>query len=793
MRRIELAGAWTMQSSDGRTCPARLPGSNFSALIQSGAIEDPLTSGSEQEALQIAGKDFAFLREFTLTPEELDSPHIHLCCGGLDTLCTCFVNGREAFQSSSAFLPVDRDIRPLLQAGRNEICLRFASPVRYIARRQRERPLQKNGNGLDGFPYIRKPACHFGWDWGPCVPCCAVVGYIELRCFHRRIENIEIRQSTTAERSVVRVKADHVDHISLFTPAGEEIPASGEGEFTVARPELWYTRELSQRERQPLYTVRLENGEETVEKRIGLRSIGLAAGEDAYGRDFCIVLNGQRLFAKGASLIPFSAVYSGSENEAADRYLELARRGNFNLIRVWGGGSYAPDYLLERCDEQGLLVWQDLPFACQMYPLYEPSFHAQVLEEIEANVRRMAAHPCLALWCGNNELEELCSYMPRDCEEIAAYGPFFYRELPELLEPLTDVPYIPTSPAGREPFQNCSGDDAGDAHNWDVWHGLRPTGYFLERFPRFLSEFGLGSLPSMKALRTFLRPEESSLFSPPMEAHQKCSDGNRKLLYYLTEFFEFPRRFEDIPHLSGLAQAEGVRKAVLHLRQNKGRCNGAVYWQFNDVWNCPSWSSVDYEGVPKALQYRAKEFFAPVTVSCRREGKRAVVFAHNDTLEPAGLQIRLEGWNPRREKTCQITLAPGEVRQIDCLPIRSGSILQFRFRNEIVTETFDIPRRLRLKKSPLRAELCGQELVLRSKSFACGVFIDSDQLPEDNYFSMAPGETRRIAFPCRPERWRVSCVNDVPFRRPGWRRWLFRWLYGKNQKARQLDWLLAKL
>lgn len=792
MRRIELQGVWTMRCSDGRTCPAHLPGSNFSAMLQSGVIADPLTVGDEQEAIQIAQNDFEFVRKFALTPQDLEAPYIHLCCGGLDTLCTCFVNGREAFHSSNAFLPVDRDVKPFLHAGKNEIRLHFASPVRYIARRQQERPLQKNGNGLDGFPYIRKPACHFGWDWGPCIPYCAVLGYIELRCFHQKIENIEIRQSTTAERSVIRVKADHVDHISLFAPTGEEIPSDGDGVFAIDRPELWYTRELSQRERQPLYTIRLENAEEVVEKKIGLRSIRLETGADAYGIDFCIVLNGQRIFAKGASLIPFSAVYSGSENGKIDQYLDLAQRGNFNLLRVWGGGSYASDYLLDQCDERGLLVWQDLPFACQMYPLYEPDFHRQVLTEIEANVRRMATHPCLALWCGNNELEELCSYMPRDCEEIAAYGPFFYCELPALLGPLTDAPYIPTSPVGREPFQNCSGDDAGDAHNWDIWHGLRPTGDFLKRFPRFLSEFGLGSLPSLKALRTFLRPEELSLFSPPMQAHQKCRDGNRKLLYYLTEFFELPRQFEDIPHLSGLAQAEGVGRAVLHLRQNRGRCNGAVFWQFNDVWNCPSWSSVDYEGVPKALQYRTKDIFAPVTVSCRREGKDAVVFAHNDTLESAVLQIHLEGWGPRREKVYQIGLAPGEVRQIDRFPARSRSILQFRFRNQVVTETFDAPRRLRLKKSPLSAELHGKELLLRSKSFAYGVFIDSDQLPEDNYFSMVPGEMRRVAFSCPPERWRVTCVNDIPFCRPGWRRRLFRRIYAKNQRAGLLDWLLAR-
>ena len=293
MIKINLAGNWIMKNcTDGKEYNAVIPGSDFGNLIKNRAIKNPLISGDEKEGIRIGENDFEFKRQFTLTAEDLKYSHINLLCKGLDTLCTCYINGREAFKSSNAFIPIDIDIKNFLIEGENSILLHFYSAVKYINKLQKDNPLPKNSNGIDGIAYIRKPSCHFGWDWGPCIPYCAVLENIELKCFNNRIENIKITQTTTKEKSIVNVTADNADIISLVCPDGDVLTIDENNIFEIDNPKLWYTRELSQRDRQPLYTVIFENDEEKVERKIGLRSLYLDTDKDEYGSNFCFVLNG---------------------------------------------------------------------------------------------------------------------------------------------------------------------------------------------------------------------------------------------------------------------------------------------------------------------------------------------------------------------------------------------------------------------------------------------------------------------------------------------------------------------
>lgn len=782
MHKINLAGdSWIMRNcTDNKEYGAVIPGSDFGNLIRNGAIKNPLISGDEKEGIKTGENDIDFKREFEISRDDLSYTHIHLCCGGLDTLCTCCINGREAFKSSNAYIPIDIEIKDFLKEGKNSICLHFDSAVRYITKRFKENPLMKNGNGVDGIPYIRKPGCHFGWDWGPCVPYCAVTEYIELKCFNRQIENIKITQDTTKEKSVITVKADNADKISLASPDGDVIAMGNENSFTVEQPELWYTCEMSQKEKQPLYTVILENDEERVEKKIGLRTLYLDRSEDKYGSNFCFVLNGEKVFAKGSNLIPFSAIYEDSDHDTVDYYLDLAQKSNFNMIRVWGGGSYASDYLISQCDERGILVWQDFCFACQMYPFYEKDFTDNVLAEVKSNVERLTAHPSLALWCGNNELEVMFSYLPKTSKLVKVYEKFFYHTLPEFIRDLTDVSYIPTSPIGSSCFKEYSSDNVGDTHMWNVWHGLKKLDYYTKRYSRFLSEFGLESLPSMKAIKTFAPPEEYDITSPSFNRHQKCLGGNKKMLFYLTEMFDFPKHFEDLPYLTGIVQAECIKNATIHFRQNKGRCNGSIFWQFNDVWNCPSWSSVDFEGIPKALQYKSREFFAPVTVSCKKEKGKAVIFAHNDTLREMSLHLTVKLFNPHRTKEYDIKIEPNSFKRIDEIAVNKNSVLQLCFNNEVITEIFTSPSKLNLKKANITANLNANKMTLKSNTFAYNVFIDSDEIPNDNYFSLAKGEEKTVTFDKAPGRYSITCANNIEFKKSGIKKNLFRFFYRLN-------------
>lgn len=317
---------------------------------------------------------------------------------------------------------------------------------------------------------------------------------------------------------------------------------------------------------------------------------------------------------------------------------------------------------------------------------------------------------------------------------------------------------------------------------WNVWHGLKKLDYYTTRYSRFLSEFGLESLPSMKAIKTFAPPEEYDITSPSFNRHQKCLGGNKKMLFYLTEMFDFPKHFEDLPYLTGIVQAECVKNATIHFRQNKGRCNGSVFWQFNDVWNCPSWASVDFEGVPKALQYKSREFFAPVTVSCKKEKGKAVLFAHNDTLNAVELELTVKLFNNDKLSTQEynISLEPNSFKKIDEIRVNENTVLQLCFNDEVITEIFTAPDKLKLKKANITAKLDGNKMTLTSDTFAYNVFIDSDEIASDNYFSLAKGETRTVTFDKAPKDYKITCANNIEFKKSKLKKQLFRFFYRLN-------------
>ena len=780
MKTLSLSGSWTLRRDDGAAFPAVLPGTDFGALIAAGEIKNPLVSGLEAEALETAAHDYTFVRTFTLDADALQCEHVHLCCDVFDTLCTVVINGQTAFETNSAFLPVDRDVKAFLRAGENTIELQFHSAYRYIEKRHREEPLLMNPNGVNGICHIRKPGCHFGWDWGPCVPYCGALADLTLQCFDRRIEDVRIRQETSRKHATVKAEAKNADRIRLFSPEGVELEGEN-GLFFVEHPALWYTYEMNGLETQPLYTVVFECEDERVEKKIGLRSLVLDRGKDAYGEQFRFLLNGEPVFCKGGNLIPFSALFEDSNDETIDQYLKLARQSNFNMLRVWGGGSYASEALLSRCDEMGILIWQDFCFACQLYPFYDDAFTDLVMAEMRAQVPRMETHPSLALWCGNNEAEIMYGYLPKTHKLIKCYTAFFYGTLRDYMQENAAVPYIPSSPCGSEPFKGAADDNTGDTHLWSVWHGLKKLDYYATRNTRFLSEFGLESLPSMAAIRTFASPQDFSLSSKPFMQHQKCVGGNRKMLFYLSELFDSPERFEDLPALTGLVQDECIKNAAVHFRQQKGRSNGCLVWQFNDVWNCPSWSMVDFTGMPKAAQYHARDYFAPVAVTCCKEKGKATLVAHNDTLQTQTFDVSVRRFSVDGqclgEELIPVTLEKNSQKTICTVPLTKKTVLEIRWLDHIVTELCAAPRKLRLPPAGLQVDQDGNTVTIRSDAFAYGVHLEADAVPLDNDFSIMPGESRTVRFESAPAALHVTCVNNMAFSRRPLRRLWFRLRY----------------
>ncbi len=765
--RLELNGKWNMvRQSDGKAFSAYIPGTDFGALIKCGAIKNPLISGDENEALATAAENYAFSRSFTVDAAMLEKKLALLKCSRVDTLCEVCINGKKTLSLNNAFVPLDADIKGFLHAGENTVSFEFSSPYLFIKEKYKANPLLPNPNGVNGIPYIRKPGCHFGWDWGPCVPYCGILDDIYIDFTDSEITDIKIKQDTTPEKSVVAVTAENADSIELYSPQGEKITGDN-GIFTVENPELWSIREQNGKCKQPLYTVIITGAGERVEKKIGLRTVTLDTSKDAYGSNFCFVLNGEKVFAKGANLIPFAALFEDCSRETVDYYLNLAVNSGFNMLRVWGGGSYADEYFLSRCDELGILVWQDFCFACQLYPFYDEKFAANVINEIKLNVSRMALHPCVALFCGNNEAEQMFSYLPKKAKLVSSYIDFFYKCLPPILAELTDIKYIPSSPVGEAPFKKTGSDSVGDTHMWHVWHGLKPLDYYASRYTRFMSEFGLESLPGEKAIASFAGAGERSMYSKPFMSHQKCSGGNEKMLYYLTEMFDFPVSFDSLPYLTGIVQAECVKNAAVHFRQNKGRCNGCLFWQYNDVWNCPSWSAVDFEGEPKALMYYAKRFFAPVTVTYKRENGKLRIFAHNDTLEDKNFEVYIDYYNINGDKlggaALNAELEKNTVREIGFVPYANEPIVRISFGETVLTELLVPPYAAGLEKAKIEVGKADGGIYLTADTFAYNVCIGEACAPSDNYFSLVKGERRFVALGNIGNEIKITCANNIEF------------------------------
>ena len=744
MKIIDLNGDYQLYccKNNQLLCTATVPGSDFGALLQSGIITAQQLY-DEKENAAFSESDMAFECSFCL--EALDTPHAVLCCEKLDTLCDIYLNGQLIAHTENAHLAYRFEVKPYLKTGENRLRFVMRSPVQYITERQKEKPLPKNANGIDGAAYLRKPACHFGWDWGPCVPY-KYIGDVKLKCFTSEIRLLAVYQKHRESCVTVTVEAENAETVQLFSPDGKEMPVK-QNTFTIKHPQLWYSRDLNGLDEQPLYTLILKNSEMTVTKKLGLRTVTLNRERDAYGSNFQLTVNGQRVFAKGANLIPFAAIPEQADRATVDKYLALAVRANFNIIRVWGGAGYADEYLLEQCDRLGLLVWQDFAFACLMYPFYEPAFYDSVLQEVRQNVKRMTLHPCLALWCGNNEIEAMFNYLPKTTKLMKAYTAFFYRQLPSAIKDLTAVPYIPSSPLGEAPFEANTADSVGDTHLWNVWHGLQPLDYYGRRYTRFLSEFGLESLPSMQAIRSFAEEDSLDLSSKAFLQRQKCRGGNEKMLFYLQERFDLPDKFEALPYMTGLVQAECVQVAAEHFRRNKGRCNGAIFWQFNDVWSCPSWSAVDFLGLPKALLYKARYFFAPIALSLKED----VLYLHNDTLFDKRYTLQVGS------KTVSVDARADSVVPVMKMRLHSGAAVKVTV--DGLSYYFD--RIKTLKRATFEVKTEGNRVILKTDTYARNIYAESEAIFEDNYFSLLPGEEKVLTADRPVKQVRVWCENNL--------------------------------
>lgn len=645
--KYQLTGEWTLRDENSqKEWPGYLPGYNYLDLLHAGEIDDPFWGQNEDRYKQIAEHDYSYSRAFDLPEAAFLQKRIDLVISGLDTLTVITVNGKMLARTNNCHRTYRFPVKDILKQQGNQINILIQSPVPYIEARQAKQPLVSANDGIKGIGHLRKAQCHFGWDWGPNLPPAGIFGDIYLEAYTARIEDIQIRQQHLQGHVGLQIETalsgqwgDMELRCKLIHPDGgiqeNRYPCAKNMQcnISVSNPQLWWCNGLG---KQPLYKLQLEllaDGAvlDNVEKNIGLRTIALDTDEDKWGGQFQFQINGVSIFAKGANWIPTDSFVTRTTREDLKFYIESAKTANMNMMRVWGGGFYESDAFYDLCDQCGILVWQDFAFACGSYPFYNADFIETVEQEVIDNVKRIRHHASLALWCGNNENEQFAMLWKHNRKLYKSNMQFYFETLKSWVAALDpETPYWPGSPSCGKRGMKPNHMGYGDNHLWQVWHGLMPIEAFRKMPTRFCSEFGVESFPSMRAVRAFTDKENPDILDPVMLTHQKSKGGNQKILFYLLAKYRNPERFSDFAYLSQLVQSNAIRFASDEWRRRRGRCNGSLYWQYNDCWPVASWAGIDYCKQYKALHYHARHFNRPICLSNDYFKNRAEIYLAND-------------------------------------------------------------------------------------------------------------------------------------------------------------------
>jgi beta-mannosidase len=662
----EVGGA-----SNGDWLPATVPGDVHLDLLANKRIPDPFYRDNEAKLQWIDQASWEYQLNFDVPAAFLARANVDLVFDGLDAAAEVYLNDTHVLSTDNMFRVWRVPAKDHLQAGKNVLRVVFPSPIKAAEKVAATDPWQPKTK-TEAKTYIRKAAYEYGWDWGPRFVTSGIWRPVRLEAWDKvRIADFVIRQRDVSREVAhldaqveVQASSGGVAGVNVqYIDGGKPVVLNNKAELhsgrnlidvpiEIRQPKLWFPAGYGE---QPLYefTAQVSIGEAKAEEqkaKVGLRSIVLDRHPDQWGRSFQLVVNGIPVFAKGADVIPFDSFPNRVTTANYRRILESARDANMNMIRHWGGGYYETDEFYQICDELGIMVWQDFMFGNDWQPgTY--AFKLNIEAEAEDQVRRLRNHPSIVVWSGNNETEEALNWGDRSKLPLQVKFQMWQDYLTEFSGILNRVvarlnpetPYWPSSPSAE--YEELSEHyQSGDAHLWDVWHGRVPFSTYETHHSRFVTEYGFQSFPEMRTIEAFTEPEDrKNIFTPVMLAHQKNNEGNSIIHDYLLKDYPEPKDFPSFLYVSQVLQAEGIKIGAEHFRRSRPETMGSIFWQLNDCWPVASWSSIDYYGRWKALQYYARRFYAPILVSPHVEEGSVKVFIVSDKVEAqaATLRVRL--------------------------------------------------------------------------------------------------------------------------------------------------------
>ncbi len=787
------------QDAEQGWLPATVPGDVHLDLLANKKIPDPFFRDNESKLQWIEKESWEYRLNFDVTASLLARSNVDLVFDGLDAAAQVFVNGAQVLNADNMFRIWRVPVKGHLHAGKNLLRVVFPSPIAAAAAVAAGDPWQPK-TGTAAKTYIRKAAYEYGWDWGPTFVTSGIWRPVRIEAWDKvRIADFAIRQRDVsnevahldAEVEVEATSAGAARVSVQYSDKGKPVTVietlsfhAGRNEIDlpieIRQPKLWYPAGYGE---QPLYEFTAQvgaGGQAMAEQRkskAGLRSIVLDRHLDPWGRSFQLIVNGIPVFAKGADVIPFDSFPNRVTTADYRRILESARDANMNMIRHWGGGYYETDEFYSICDELGIMVWQDFMFGNDWQPgTY--AFKLNIEAEAEDQVRRLRNHPSIVLWCGNNETEIAFNWGDRGklhpdvkFQMWQDYLTEFSGILNRVVERLdAETPYWPSSPSAD--YEELSDHyQSGDAHIWDVWHGRVPFSTYETHHARFVTEYGFQSFPEMKTIESFTEPEDrTGIFTPVMLAHQKNNEGNAIIHDYLLKDYPEPNDFPSFLYVSQVLQAEGIKIGAEHFRRSRPDTMASIFWQLNDCWPVASWSSIDYYGRWKALQYYARRFYAPILVSPHLEDGSLKTYIVSDRTAPvaATLRVRLMDFGGK--------VLLEDSHSVDVAPLASKVYLDWPLLKLTQAGAADTSRvfvvaelsvggvlasrnlaylapvkGVHLLPAALTVETTGgsgnYKITITSPVLARSVYLsfgDLDVKVSDNYFNLLPGETATI-------------------------------------------------